>query len=198
MSTDAITPTRAIGFLHFHGRDLLIVRHESIEYTEAKPLSDTCDLFWKATKRTLSTDENVRFYGSCTFKGPEIGDFGTTSGPKTSLYLRLDRVHMFITRINTAHIRAKGKHATADVILALQHEWADALYAYETHGIAVKGGQRNALRELAQTARAIEQVRDSHTRQMLSAALHDELTALGLPADTLDDTQLPLHLPEGA
>jgi len=198
MNTESTTPTRAIGFLHFHGRDLLIVCHQGHLYTDAKPLSDTCDLFWKATKRTLSTDENARFYGISIFKGPQIGDSGTTRGPKSGLYLRLDRVHMFITRINTAHIRAKGKHATADVILALQTEWADALYAYETHGIAIKPGRKGSKADdLLKWARLRNQLSNAEDRRVIDQLIHDELAALGAAASapSLDDEQLDLPLP---
>ena len=61
------------------------------------------------------------------------------------LCLRLDRVHMYLARVNTSILRAKGKADAADWLLAMQKEWAGALYQYEMHGIAVKAGQHKAL-----------------------------------------------------
>jgi len=199
MNTDTATPARprAIGFIHFHGRDLLVVGHQGIHYTAAKPLSDTCELDWRSTKHTLSTDENADFYGTTRLSPPDIEGSGGTSTPRAKLYVRLDRVHMFITRINTAHIRAKGKPATADFILALQHEWADALYAYETHGIAVKPGRQGSKAdELLKWAKLRNQLGSAEDRRRIDQLLHDELAALGLPVNTLDDAQLLLPLPE--
>nr|DAK86014.1 MAG TPA: hypothetical protein [Herelleviridae sp.] len=64
------------------------------------------------------------------------------------LCLRLDRVHMYLARVNTSILRAKGKAEAADWLLAMQKEWAGALYQYEMHGIAVKAGQHKSLKEL--------------------------------------------------
>jgi len=90
MSTDTIPRPRATGILPFHGRDLLIVRHQGIEYTAAKPLSETCELDWRSTKHTLSTDENANLYGSTRLSPPDLEGSGGTSTPRPRLYLRLD------------------------------------------------------------------------------------------------------------
>jgi len=197
---DTTVPTRPqpVGFIRFHGRDLLIVRHEGIEYTEAKPVSDLCGLFWKSTKRTICTDENAVFYGTTTLLHPEIGSSGITSGPQTGLYMRLDRTRMFMARVSTANVRAKGKPATADFLLALQTEWADALHNYETHGLAIKPGRGSTARDLLQWVRLRNQLNDLHDRRIVDQLIHDELAALGQVAEALEDEQLPLPLPTAA
>jgi len=55
---------------------------------------------------------------------------------------------MYLARVNTSILRAKGKADAADWLLAMQKEWAGALYQYEMHGIAVKAGQHKSLKEL--------------------------------------------------
>jgi len=102
---------------------------------------------------------------------------------------------MFMARINTAHVRAKGKAATADWLLKLQIEWADVLHRYETHGIAVKPGRHNALRQLHQMIRSRERLRDPSERAALTALIHQELAALGLPAEMLNHEQQQSALP---
>jgi len=130
MSTELSTAPQPVGFIYFYGCNLLIVRHQGVEYTEAKPISDLCELDWRSTKRTISSAENAILYATTALLLPQIGrsggtrtpltgDSGVTHGPQTRLYLRLDRVRMFMARINTAHVRAKGKAATADWLLKL-------------------------------------------------------------------------------
>ena len=55
---------------------------------------------------------------------------------------------MFLARISTANMRSKGNEDGAAAVLALQIEWAEALHAYETHGMAIKKGHREGLSEL--------------------------------------------------
>jgi len=212
--TETATPARFVKSIHFHGLELAVLNADGIDYIPAKPLCDLAGLDWKSAKRTLQSPDKVYLYDIKRLIPPHIEGLGGLKPPRSShkttknegeselklqndgvLCLRLDCSRMYVAQISTERMRANGNDAGADRVRALQKEWARVLHAYETHGIAVKGGQRNALRELAQTARTIEQIRDPGTRQMLAAALHDELAVLGLPADTLDNIQLPLPLP---
>jgi len=188
---------------------LALLNADGLDYIPAKPLCDLAGVNWRTARRTLETGDNARLFGTKRLVPPPISGLNDHFGAKTGgvpgykaspldgvLCLRMNRSRGFLFKISTDRMRAKGNHAGADQLLALQEEWAKVLHDYETHGIAVKAGQRNALGELARTARTIEQIRDPGIRQMLAAALHDELTALGLLADTLDDDQLPLPLPQ--
>jgi len=213
--TETATPARFVKHIRFHGLELALLNADGVDYIPAKPLCDLAELDWKSAKRTLQSPDKVYLFGIKRLIPPHIEGLGGLKPPRSRhkmaktggepgdkaspiegvLCLRLDCSRMYVAQISTERMRANGNHAGADRVRALQKEWAKVLHDYETHGIAVKGGPHNALRELAQTARAIEQLRDPRIRQMLAAALHDELTALGLPVDTLDDAQLPLPLP---
>lgn len=77
--------------------------------------------------------------------------------------------------------------------MRLYAEWANALHAYETHGIALKAGRSSGLKDLHQLARTRALLTDPRERAAFTKLLHQELAAVGLPLDTFDDAQQ--HLP---
>jgi len=107
-------------------------------------------------------------------------------------YIRVNRVEAFLLGINPKRVEANGNIDAAKWLMALHHEWADALHAYETHGIAVKPGRQNALRERHQMIRSRERLRDPSERAALTTLIHEELAALGLSTDSADDKQAAL------
>ena len=93
------------------------------------------------------------------------------------LCIRLDRVHMFLARVNTSILRAKGKEDAANWLLTMQKEWASALYAYETHGIAIKGGQHKSLKDLF----AMRKHASAEEKARLTYLITLALDAMGCP-----------------
>ena len=108
----------------------------------------------------MQSAENTALFGiKALYPAPVdtyLGEVAAKSAPygaeksadKKPLFIRLDRVHLYLARVQTAQMRANGNVAAADRLLALQQEWAGALYQYEMHGIAVKAGQHKSLKEL--------------------------------------------------
>lgn len=186
--------TRAVNFIRFHGLTLLVVEHGGIEYVPAKPFTELACVDWKGAKRALTTGDSAVLYGTRVLLPPEIRGAGGASSPRPRVYIRLDRAHMYLARINTNQMRVQGNAAGADQLLALQIEWAEALHRYETQGMAVKAGRAGALRELHQLARTRALLSDPRERQALTALLHAELEALGLPVDTFEPAQGTLPL----
>lgn len=101
---------------------------------------------------------------------------------------------MFLARVSTNNMRAKGSHTAADQLLALQTEWAQVLHRYETHGIAMKAQRSNTLRDLLALARVRDGMRDPREQRAFTHLLHEEMRAIGLPLDALDDPQGRLSL----
>lgn len=93
------------------------------------------------------------------------------------LCIRLDRVHMFLARVNTSILRAKGKEDAANWLLTMQKEWAGALYTYETHGIAVKDGQHKSLKDLF----AMQRHATPEQRVRIAYLIDLALDAMGCP-----------------
>ena len=48
----------------------------------------------------------------------------------------------YLSRVNTARLRANGNESAAKYLLALQKEWRKALHDYDTHGFAVKSDKQ--------------------------------------------------------
>ena len=188
--------TRAVNFIHFHGLNLLVVEHQGVEYVPARPLAELAGMQWKGAQKSLNDGDNAVLYGTCRLNPPVFAGHGITGYPENGItYIRLDRSRMFMARISTNNMRAKGNATAADQVLALQTEWAEVLHAYETHGVAIKAGRSNALREIHQLARTRSLVTDPAERRALTTLLHEELRALGLPVNTLDGRQGELPLP---
>lgn len=102
---------------------------------------------------------------------------GEKSALTKHLFIRLDRVHLYLARVNTSRLRANGKEDAADYLLALQQEWGEALYHYETHGIAIKSGQHKSLKELF----AMRKHASAEEKARLTYLITLALDAMGCP-----------------
>ena len=180
-----------VNFIRFHGLTLLVVEHGGVEYIDPRALCELAGMQWKGARRTLSSAENTKLYGTTEFSRPEIAGLGTTSCPEAAIHIRLDRARMFLARINTAHMKAKGNVDAADALLALQIEWAEALHAYETDGVAVKKGHREARAELIGLLKARGTPPTPVERMALSALISETFASLGQPL--AEDAQLKLQ-----
>ena len=151
---------RPVELFFFHDLVLTVVEAEQSRYVALKPIVEMLGLSWKRAREHVQSVENTALFGiKALYPAPVdtyLGEEAAKSAPygaeksaaKTPLFIRLDRVHLYLARVQTAQMRANGNVAAADRLLALQQEWAGALYQYEMHGIAVKAGQHKSLKEL--------------------------------------------------
>lgn len=203
--------TQPVGFIHFHGLTLLVVRYEGVDYVPAKPLSDLTVTDWRSTRRTLELEDNLQLYG--TKRVPNLlfvfrdGSFDSSNdslkGASTSqnaedfarnstLCIRLDRAHMYLARINTSQMRVQGNEDGANKLLALQIEWANVLHNYETKGFAAKANRKTALNELFN----LMKIRSSATakeKQWLTTLIEEQALELGVSESELQDAQAALN-----
>ena len=187
--------TQPVNFINFHGLNLLVARHQGIDYVEAKPLSDLSGVDWRGARRALQEGDNARLYGVQRLIPPQIAGLGGLKSPDEGvLYLRLDRAHMYLARISTDRMRANGNTEGAEKVLALQEEWAKVLHTYETHGVVVKSSRSNALRDVLGLQKARNTCTDPRERAAFTRLLHLEMAAIGMPLAALDEPQQPLPL----
>ena len=134
MTTSINNTTQPVNFIRFHGLTLLVVENGGVEYTEARPLCDLAGMLWSSARRTLLAADNAVLYGTKTLTPPQIGGSRGTSTPQKDhewsenggvVHIRLDRARIFLARINTSHMKAKGNVAAAEELLNLQIEWAE-------------------------------------------------------------------------
>jgi len=196
MSTEHIastTRTEAVGFIRFHGLKMMVVAHEGNEYVAVRPICDLIGVDWRTQKIALEDPYGRQMYGTCRLLPPEIDGFFELKLIQ-NCHIHLKRVEAFLFSINPKRLAANGNTDAAKWLMALHHEWADALHAYEKQGIAIKPGRSQALRELHQMIRSRERLRDPGERAAFTALIHEELAAMGLPADSVADEQLALSL----
>ena len=211
-----LATSQPVGFIRFHGLTLLVVEAITIQYVPVKPIVDLLGLDWRNQRTAIQTGDNAVLYGarrlvSPVFNAVSGGDITPlpTSGNRaaddldaetpsqigdrrTDLYIRLDRAQMFLARVNTTRVRSHGNVDAANYLLALQIEWAEALHAYQLHGVAVKEGslaERKSLGDLMKNRVLAGPREKSAFDKMIAASLND----LGYPIDDDGQQDLPLE-----
>lgn len=185
--------------IHFHGLYLIVRKYQNTEYVTLKPIVEAIGIDWRNVKRNLENEDNQKLYGAIALLSPTTDNFGGHMTQKTPVEttsntnfeqkneqkaqfsedfcIRLDRVHMFLARVNTAKVRSAGNEQVADYLLALQQEWADALHSYETYGVAVKNSFNENTKQLKTLVDILSKLTDSQQKAIISKQID---YALGL------------------
>ncbi|QQU05978.1 hypothetical protein I6I87_07645 [Moraxella osloensis] len=185
--------------IQFHGLYLIVRKYQNTEYVTLKPIVEAIGIDWRNVKRNLENEDNQKLYGAIALLSPTTDNFGGHMTQKASVEttsntnfeqkneqkaqfsedfcIRLDRVHMFLARVNTAKVRSAGNEQVADYLLALQQEWADALHSYETYGVAVKNSFNENTKQLKTLVDILSKLTDSQQKAIISKQID---YALGL------------------
>lgn len=224
MTTNNTQEMKITGVMHFANRPHLIYTLLDTEFISLRPLVDQIGLDWRGQKRGILDDDSVLFYGTLLLKDNEIlqapckydlknsvsanysseepqkiGVFCTDEAQKDTVFIRLRRVQMYIARISIGHVRGTGgNESSAEYLLALHEEWADALHDYETLGVAVKKNHTNH-RESKEKGyiRMVSVIREKNKtetqtdRSLMTGMLKDMADTHGLSyqTDLIDDSQ---------
>jgi len=186
----------AHGFIRFHGLKMMTVAHEGQEYVAVRPICELIGVDWRGQKRVLEEAYKVQLYGIYWLFPPEIDGFSELKFAP-NCYIRVNRVEAFLFGINPKRVQVNGNPNAAQWLMDLQHEWANALHAYETHGIAMKAGRSSALEELLRMTKLRNQLNDPKDRRYVDQLIHEGLHTLGQPADSLNhekQSALPLRV----
>lgn len=186
------------GLIRFHGLLLWVLEHDGADYVQAKPLADLAGIDWRRAKSTLQDADNAVLSAVKWLQPPVFASEAglKTPAPKPVLCLRLDRARMYLARIQTSRMRANGNITGADLLLALQEEWAQALHDYETHGVAIKRGRADLRRQeeasLIALSKAMHAATDAGMKAAFTAMVRDKLAALGYPVAAAPQGRLAL------
>jgi hypothetical protein len=214
---------KVTGVMHFANRPHLIYTLIDTDYVSLRPLVDQIGLDWRTQKKGLLDDDAVLFYGTlllddgkivqppCKYnlkngllpshdseEGQKIGIFCTEDAQKDTVFIRLRRVQIYLARISIGHIKAKGNQSSAEYLLSLHEEWADALHEYETQGVAIKRNHTLRLEtkekgymRMAAVLREKNKTDAAADRKLLTGMLRDMAQTHGLnyQTDLLDDDQ---------
>jgi len=101
---------------------------------------------------------------------------------------------MYIARISIGHVRGRGgNESSAEFLLSLHEEWAEALHEYETNGFAIKDGyskQRNDdLRVLIAMSNQKDKTTSKADRKMFSQLTKELAEKLGCPYQLDEDEE---------
>ncbi|CAM3444374.1 MULTISPECIES: hypothetical protein [Vibrio] len=180
------------------------------ELIYAKGLVDQIGIDWKNQRVKMNEGDNPVLYSVATYKStvnlegvdtsPNAHQEATPSElsvpkqpvhemlkPKEGLYIAIDRVHFYLSRLSSAGIRVRGNEDSADYIFKLQLEWADALYKYETNGIAIKQSLQKQEKERVDLLTKLQKLKkdsqDPKIRAIADYHLDQILNELGLPVE---------------
>lgn len=159
--------------ISFHSTHMMVYQYQGRDYVPAKPIADIIGIDWRNVKKSIGDGDNQKLYGATRFLLPKIDNLGGDITPQNEtlvdvLCLRLDRVQMFLARVNTARLRSHGNIDNADYLLTLQQEWADALHDYETHGIAIKNTVFTNTKQLKTLVDIYSKLNDKQQKHVIS------------------------------
>lgn len=194
-----------IKMINFHGIILFIYSTGNKTYVPVRPIVDLIGNDWRTVRKTITTGDNQDLYGTITLSVPKTDNFGglmlpenaintpvhpdylMENSPKSELIevlcIRFDRVHLYLARVNTTRLRVNGNIDSADYLLKLQHEWADVLHNYETHGIAINKSKLEHTKYI-KSLYDLYRVAEPHQQKCISKQIDD---ALGIQTPLSDD-----------
>lgn len=143
--------------IEYAGLQLQITKNERGEdITPLKPIADLFGLQWKVQRKKVTESEFYRRHlgVSDTLK--------RTSNPtyESEVFIRLDRVAVYLMTINPDRVRANGNISSAEYLEQKIKEWSDALHDYEEMGVAINMNH-------ARAQDALRKQRDSFSRMMV-------------------------------
>ena len=181
MQTSVQNTARITDIIYFHGVTLQVITYKGIRYVPAKPLIELAGNVWRRAKETIISGDNAILYGTTTIQIQNLDiESHTSVKPIDLLCLQLDRIYIYLARINTNMMKAKGNVDAANSLLRLQVEWAQVLHDYETKGIATKDKNKNDTSELMNLMK-LRQMANPTEKIAFTHLLHQKMTELGLP-----------------
>jgi hypothetical protein len=177
---------------------LFVYSTGDLQYIPIRPIIDLIGTDWRTARKSLINGDNADLFGTTSLLVAkidnsgggtlEIGGISTRLDNQSDanniqkddlieiLCIRLDRVHMYLARVNTSKLRVHGNIKSANYLLNLQHEWADALHDYETHGIAVNKSVFDNTKQLKVLVDIYSKLTDKQQKHVVSKQIDHALS----------------------
>jgi hypothetical protein len=124
----------AVKFKTLYDVDSRLVTDGGVDYIDPRPLCAMATLNWPTVEATLLAGDGITLYGTKLLSSPNIPfDERPKGSDRPSPFIRVDRLHLLLMRIDTAKMRWRGKAEQADQLLEDQICWAETL-----HGLGPK------------------------------------------------------------
>jgi len=128
MHKSEITP-QPVEFMTLYGLDLRMVKHGGVDYVDPRPLCELAGVSWNVFSCELMADDAFLLYETKMLAGQNIPfDERPKGSDKPSPFIRVDRLHVLLIRIDTSKMRWRGKVVQADELLLDQIDWAQELH----------------------------------------------------------------------
>lgn len=118
----------SFAFINLYGLDLRVVTNDGVDYVDPRPICELCHMNWGMLQTTLRMDDCLLLYGSKLLASPNLPfDERPKGSEKPSTFIRLDRLKLFLLRLDTDRVRWRGNAEQAERLLEDQIAWATAL-----------------------------------------------------------------------
>ena len=114
----------SFAFINVYGLDLRVITDGGVDYVDPRPICELCHLNWAMLQVALRTDDNLVLYGSKLLASPNMPfDERPKGSDKPSTFIRLDRLKLFLLRVDTDRMRWRGNVIQAECLLDDQIAW---------------------------------------------------------------------------
>lgn len=166
--------------IEYAGMSIQVTKNERGEdVTPLKPFVDMLGLRWdrqrdKVTKSAFYS----RYLGVCT-----LHMWGADGQKREQNCILVSRVAAFLMSISPDSVRAAGNAGSADFLEAKLNEWADALHALETYGIAFKKNHRELRSDLQGLFKTRTLAQTKAEKVAITSLIADTFAELGHPLE---------------
>lgn len=182
MQTNPVTLT-----IEYAGMSLQVAKNDQNEdVTPLKPFTDMLGLRWERQRsKVASSPFYCRYLGVCT-----LHMWGADGQKREQTCILVSRVAAFLMSISPDAVRAAGNVDSAEFLETKLNEWADALHALETYGIAFKKNHRELRADLQGLFKTRTLAQSKSEKDALTKLISQTFSDLGQPLQ--DEQQMPL------
>ena len=175
--------------IQYAGMTLQVVKNDAGEdVTPLKPFADMLGLKWETQRKKVTESPFYsRYLGVCT---PLTG--GSDGQKREQTCILVSRVAAYLMSISPDKVRNSGDNQVgADFLEAKLTEWADALHALETYGVAFKSRRKEARSELHALFKTRTLTENPRERAAVSRLIAEAFVELGQPLEAEAQQDLP-------
>lgn len=175
--------------IQYAGMTLQVVKNDAGEdVTPLKPFADMLGLKWESQRKKVTESPFYsRYLGVCT---PLSG--GADGQKREQTCILVSRVAAYLMSISPDKVRSSGGNEEGAQFLEEKlTEWADALHALETYGVAFKSRRKEARSELHALFKTRTLTENPRERAAVSRLIAEAFVELGQPLEAEAQQDLP-------
>jgi len=152
------------------------------ERVPLKPIVEQVGAQWEGQRRKLQPEKYLH-------RRLGIKSTPLKCGGNPQICARLDRITAYLNTLNPENIRGMGNHDAANWLEAKHEEWDNVLHAYENAGDTNKGKGAAGIKQLTDLFKVRITAKDEKEQAALTLLIHQQLSALGVDLNTMENAQ---------